>query len=69
MRLYTLQLRRNRRAFTEIYEQSLWKSGESVSGQGSTSEATTAIRDALPALFTKLGIKLFSMRDAETSIG
>jgi SAM-dependent methyltransferase len=62
MRLYTLQLRRNRRTFTEIYEQNLWKSGESFSGQGSTFGATTAIRDALPALFTKLGIR--SLLDA-----
>lgn len=37
--------------FTKIYQDNHWKNDESVSGAGSTLEATSAIRSALPLLF------------------
>lgn len=45
-----------RQAFTDIYDRNSWRSSESRSGQGSTLEATDAIRTALPALFAAYGI-------------
>lgn len=43
--------------FTKIYRDNHWKSDESVSGHGSTLEATSAIRSALPLLFDHYDIK------------
>lgn len=42
--------------FTEIYEENTWKSKESRSGQGSTLDATSAIRWVLPNIFQSYGI-------------
>lgn len=36
--------------FTDIYKNNAWRSDESVSGYGSTLEATNAIRSALPVM-------------------
>jgi SAM-dependent methyltransferase len=54
LRLRSLQLRSNRKAFGEIYERNLWGSDESVSGAGSSLELSYAVRVALPALLTEL---------------
>lgn len=43
--------------FTDIYKNNGWRSDESVSGHGSTLEATSAIRGALPVMFDHYGIK------------
>lgn len=43
--------------FTEIYEQNYWGSRESRSGNGSTLKYTTRLRDQLPTLIDKFGIK------------
>ena len=43
--------------FTDIYKNNNWKSEESVSGQGSTLDATIGIRLALPKLFAKFHVK------------
>lgn len=42
--------------FTHIFEDNAWKSEQSRSGQGSTLEATAAIRRALPAVIEAYGI-------------
>lgn len=43
--------------FTKIYQDNDWKSDESVSGQGSTLDATEGIRRELPKLFDKFHVK------------
>ena len=43
--------------FTEIYENNLWCSPESVSGGGSEMQNTKVIRRELPVLLQKFGIK------------
>lgn len=43
--------------FTKIYQDNEWKSDESVSGQGSTLDATELIRRELPKLFAKFHVK------------
>lgn len=43
--------------FTRIYDDNLWGSADSRSGVGSTSDATQAIRRALPALWGQHGIR------------
>jgi len=45
------------RVFTRIYEQNLWGSPDSRSGVGSTRDATRALSEALPALWTQYGIR------------
>ncbi len=44
-------------AFGDIYRSNAWGSEESVSGPGSTSDATAQIRAALPDIFRRLEIK------------
>ena len=48
--------------FTQIYERQLWDSSESVSGSGSTLEATASVRAALPGVLSSLGVR--SLLDA-----
>lgn len=48
--------------FTYIFENELWDSSESVSGAGSTLEATRPLRRELPGLLSSLGIR--SLLDA-----
>jgi hypothetical protein len=48
--------------FEEIYKKRSWGSAESVSGDGSERHYTAHLREALPRLFTRFGIK--SMLDA-----
>lgn len=43
--------------FSRIYNKNLWKSDETVSGQGSELNATKNIRQELPKLFNQLNIK------------
>lgn len=43
--------------FTRIYETNWWGSGESVSGTGSTLAYTANLREKLPVLFEKLGVR------------
>jgi SAM-dependent methyltransferase len=43
--------------FAGIYKNNDWKSDESVSGQGSTLDATEGIRRELPKLFAKFHVK------------
>jgi hypothetical protein len=43
--------------FEEIYRRNHWGSSESVSGAGATLEYTQNLRDSLPDLFEKFGIK------------
>lgn len=43
--------------FSDIYETNGWKNNESVSGHGSTLEATKEIREALPGLIKRLQIQ------------
>ena len=43
--------------FEEIYRRNHWGGSESVSGAGSTLEYTQNLRDGLPGLFKKFGIK------------
>jgi 2-polyprenyl-3-methyl-5-hydroxy-6-metoxy-1,4-benzoquinol methylase len=43
--------------FTGIYKNNDWKSDESVSGQGSTMDATEGIRRELPKLLNKFHVK------------
>jgi SAM-dependent methyltransferase len=43
--------------FTDIYKNNNWKSEESVSGQGSTLDATIGIRYELPKLFARFHVK------------
>jgi Methyltransferase domain len=44
--------------FSEYFQQHVWgKGGESISGGGSTTAATAAIRAALPGVLTEYGIK------------
>lgn len=47
-----------RQVFTRIYKKNSWGSKESVSGPGSTLEATAEIRAQLPLLFKNLHIKI-----------
>lgn len=42
--------------FTKIYDDNHWQNDESVSGHGSTLEATSAIRSALPVLLEHYGV-------------
>lgn len=51
-----------RQIFERIYDRNLWGDPESVSGGGSGTAATDAIRRELPALFERFGIR--SMLDA-----
>ncbi len=46
-----------RDVFREIYRENFWKNDESVSGNGSTIEATSAVRSALPGLVKRLSIQ------------
>jgi SAM-dependent methyltransferase len=57
-----LGYRSNRRAFTAIYRQQLWSSGESVSGDGSTLLASASLREVLPSLLA--GLEARSLLDA-----
>jgi SAM-dependent methyltransferase len=43
--------------FEHYYQHNFWGDAESVSGPGSNRQATAAIRQQLPALFTGLGIR------------
>jgi len=43
--------------FTRIYEQNLWSSEESVSGPGSTIESTQSIRNEIPRIIDRFGVK------------
>lgn len=43
--------------FTDIYKNNEWKDDESVSGHGSTLDATEGIRRELPKLFDKFHVK------------
>lgn len=54
LRLRSLQLRSNRKAFGEIYERNLWGSDETISGAGSSLELSASLRPALPGLLTEL---------------
>ena len=45
--------------FTKIYENNLWSSLESKSGLGSELKSTEVIREELPKVFKKFGIKTF----------
>ena len=53
---YVLKLKENRDRFEEIYNKKLWGNGESISGYGSTMEATLAIRSWLIENIPKLSI-------------
>lgn len=46
-----------RDVFQKIYDNNGWRNNESVSGHGSTLDATSAIRSALPLLFDHYDIK------------
>ena len=52
-----LKVTSNKGLFTLIYDKNLWIENESVSGPGSTFEATKNIRAALPELFKKYNIR------------
>jgi len=54
LRRRLLQFRSNRRAFTAIYENRLWGTGETISGDGSTLESSASLRDILPRLLAEL---------------
>ena len=58
-RWYRMLLRHvtNQGLFTLFYDQNLWNNPESVSGPGSTLEATREIRDALPRLLKTYHIR------------
>lgn len=43
-------------AFTDIYKINMWHTDESVSGEGSTMEATKTVRQELPLIIEKFGI-------------
>jgi hypothetical protein len=43
--------------FTDIYKKNDWKNDESVSGNGSTLDATEGVRRELPRLFAKFHVK------------
>jgi SAM-dependent methyltransferase len=45
--------------FTDIYKKNEWKDDESVSGHGSTLDATELIRRELPKLLTEFHVKSF----------
>ena len=53
-RLFTL---RRRRVFSDIHRSNGWLDPESVSGPGSTVEATARFRDALDGLLRELGVR------------
>ena len=46
-----------REIFTRIYAGNLWGDGSSVSGHGSSVDATAVVRQALPDLFRQFGIR------------
>ncbi|HWR15653.1 MAG TPA: class I SAM-dependent methyltransferase [Terriglobales bacterium] len=50
------------RVFRDIYRRNLWSGGESVSGGGSSLQATAHVREALPGLLRQLGVR--TMLDA-----
>ena len=52
-----LEMRSNRRTFSEIYRNNLWRSDESVSGAGSTLELSAAIRGQLPTILAELHVQ------------
>lgn len=54
----TEQQRAERRCFTRIYDENLWKSWETRSGPGSTWRATIELRARLDALFKELGVRI-----------
>ena len=43
--------------FTKIWEENLWRNGESASGSGSTLEETEAVRKLLPSLLREFEIR------------
>ena len=45
------------RCFTRIHEENRWRSSESRSGKGSTLERTRNVREALPGLVARLGVR------------
>lgn len=45
--------------FTSIWQENVWKAGDSVSGAGSEVAATESIRKAIPRLVRDLGVKVF----------
>lgn len=54
----TEQQRAERRCFTRIYDDNLWKSWETRSGPGSSWKSTIALRAHLDALFKELGVRI-----------
>lgn len=52
-----LRLRSRQRIFTDVYASRAWRSAESGSGTGSEVAATAPVREALPELLRRLGIK------------
>lgn len=48
--------------FSEIYRKNIWGNDESISGSGSTLDATELIREQLPSLFKEFGFR--SLLDA-----
>lgn len=49
-------LKDSKNVFDRIYKSNFWQSPESKSGGGSSMEATLAIREALPSIFSKYSI-------------
>lgn len=47
------------KVFTSIYQAAAWGPGESVSGGGSSLQATERVRAALPTLVAELGVRTF----------
>ena len=56
-KLSVLNMRSREAVFSSIARNNGWNGTESVSGPGSTMEATSHLRAALPALLTKYGIR------------
>lgn len=46
-------------AFSTIFRENRWQSAESISGSGSTIEATSMLTEALPALLARFDTKVF----------
>lgn len=57
-RIYApLQSKNRNRVFLKIYEENAWGDRTSVSGPGSSLEATAELRRTLPSLLSELGVK------------
>lgn len=63
-RIYRMRhrIKSTRHIFTDAYRQNIWNSSESVSGTGSTHDATLSLRTQLPTLIERFNIK--TMLDA-----